>query len=101
MIVTCWWRSYALIPVTPDDPMPLTKVTSRSSPANTAMITYQESTALLHEPGTPSLDAVHLRKGHMPPRSIGGAMDSRKAFLGQDAIQFGNRSLLGQVEVLG
>ena len=102
MIVTCWWRAYALTPVTPDAPMPLTKVKTRSSPANTAMITYQESTALLHEPGTPSLDAVHLRKGHMPPRSIGGSLDGREVFLGQCAIRFGNKSLLGRrVEVLG
>ena len=101
MIVTCGWRAYALTPVTPDDPMPLTKVKSRSRPANTATITYQESTALLHEPGTPSLDAGQLGKGHMPLRLIRDVLDGREVFLGQGVIRFGNKSLLGRVEVLG
>ena len=81
--------------------MPLTKVKSRSSPANTATIIHQESTALLHEPGPPSLDAGQLGKGHMPLRSVGEALDGREVFLGQGAIQFGNKGLLGQVEALG
>lgn len=83
--------------------MPLTKEKTRSRPANTMMITYQERAALLHEPGTPSLDAVQLGKGrHMAPRrSIGGVLDGREVFLGQGTIQFGNKSLLGRMEALG
>ena len=81
--------------------MPLTKLKSRSRPTNRATITRQERAASLHEPETPSLDAVQLGKGHMPPDSIGGALDSREVFLGQEAIQFGNKSLLGRMEALG
>ncbi|MXW41262.1 MAG: hypothetical protein F4Z75_09025 [Synechococcus sp. SB0668_bin_15] len=65
------------------------------------MMTCQESTPSLHEPGTPSLAPVRLSKGHMLPRSIGGVLDGREAFLGQGAVQFCNRGLLGRVEVLG
>ncbi|MCY4055153.1 MAG: hypothetical protein OXF67_04660 [Cyanobacteria bacterium MAG CAR4_bin_6] len=81
--------------------MPLTKVKSRSRCANTATVAHQESANLLHEPGPLSLDKVQLGNRHMPPRSIGGVLDGREVFLGHGAIQFGNKSLLGRVEVLG
>ena len=48
--------------------MPLTKVKTRSSPANTATIIHQESTALLHELRMLGLDAGQLGKGNMPPQ---------------------------------
>lgn len=79
--------------------MPLAKVKSRSRRANTAMITHQERAASLHELGMPSLDPVQLSKGHMLPRSIGGVLDGREAFLGQGAVQFCNRGLLGEMEM--
>ena len=81
--------------------MPLTKVKSRSRCANTATVAHQESANLLHETGPLSLDEVRLGKRHMPPRSIGGVLDGREVFLGQSAVQFSNKSLLGRVEVLG
>ena len=82
--------------------MPLTNLKSRSRPTDRTMMTYQERIASLHEPGTPSLDAGQLGKGHMPPDSIGGLLDGREVFLDQGAIRFGNKSLLGRrVEVLG
>ena len=44
--------------------MPLTKVKTRSSPANTATITHRERIALLYEPEAPSPDTGQLGKGH-------------------------------------
>ena len=81
--------------------MPLAKPKSRSRRAHTTMITHPKRAASLHEPETPSLEAGQLGRGHMLFRSIGGVLDGREVCLGRGATQFGNRRLLGQVEVLG
>ncbi|KKZ10350.1 MAG: hypothetical protein TH68_11010 [Candidatus Synechococcus spongiarum 142] len=65
------------------------------------MITHQESTASLHEPETLNLNAVQLSKGHMPTSPVCSVLDSGDLFLGQGAIQFSNKGLLEQMEVLG
>ena len=65
------------------------------------MITHQESTASLHESETLSLNAVQLSKGHMPASPVCSVLDSGDLFLGQGTIQFSNKGLLGQMEVLG
>ena len=81
--------------------MPLAKPKSRRRSAHTTMITHPKRAASLHEPETPSLEAGQLGRGNMLFRSIGSVLDGQEVFLDQNAIQFGNRSLLGQVEVLG
>ena len=82
--------------------MPLTNLKSRSRPTDRTMMTYQERIASLHEPVTLSLGAGQLGKGHISPRLIRDVLDGREVFLGQGAIRFGNKSLLGRrVEVLG
>lgn len=65
------------------------------------MITHQGVTASPHRAEKLGLDTGQLGKGYIPCRSMHGVLGNGELSLGQGTIQFGNQSLLGQVEVLG
>ena len=78
--------------------MGFTKAKSWTRTTNATMLTHQEATAPSHGPEKLGLDTVRLGEEFLSCNAdtLGGQVS-----LGQGTIQFGNQSLLGQVEVLG
>ena len=78
--------------------MGFTKAKSWTRTTNATMLTHQEATAAFHGPEKLGLDTVQLGEEFLSCNvdTLGGRVS-----LGQSTIQFGNQSLLGQVEVLG
>ena len=80
--------------------MGVTKAKRWTRTINATMLTHQEATASSHGPDKLGQDPVRLGEESLY-FNVGDTIGGQDVFLGQGTIQFGNQSLLGQVEVLG